>query len=174
MRMNNVDVAQLQQTLAEIQQSPEKAKRVTRVAGEWQIAEHDPQFIGVLKYENGEIALEADQPTFMGGGGRRPGPLHYCLYGLASCYAGTFVTTAAMQGVRIDKLAIEVAGHFNFSRVFGLSDAPALEQVHITLTVTAQASQEQLAQIEKLARQRCPAAYTLSNPVPLEVEVRSV
>ena len=172
MQLNNVNLERLDQTVEEAKADSAKAKRVTRVEGRWNLAEGKPQFGGVLKYESGQVTLEADQPTAMGGGGSLPGPLHYCMYGLASCYAATYASMAAMMGVPLRKLEVAAEGHFNFSRVFGLSDAPALEEVRITLTVDADADQAKLDELEELARQRCPAVYVLSHEVPLIAEVK--
>jgi len=172
MGLNNVNLERLNQTVEEAKADTAKAKRVTRVEGHWNMEEGRPQFTGVLKYESGQVTVDADQPTAMGGGGRLPGPLHYCMYGLAACYAATFASMAAMMGVPLRKLEAVAEGHFNFSRVFGLSEAPALEQVHVTLTVDADADQSKLDELEALARQRCPAVYVLSHEVPLIAEVR--
>jgi len=172
MGLNNVNLEQLNQTVEGAKADPAKARRVTRVEGRWNLEEGKPQFTGVLKYESGQVTVEADQPTAMGGGGTLPGPLHYCMYGLASCYAATFASMAAMMGVPLRKLEVAAEGHFNFSRVFGLSDAPALEQVRITLTVDADADQAKLDELEQLAQQRCPAVYVLSHEVPLIAEVK--
>jgi len=172
MALNNVNLERLNQTVEEAKADPAKAKRVTRVEGRWNLAKGEPQFVGVLKYESGQVTLEADQPTAMGGCGTLPGPLHYCMYGLASCYAATYASMAAMMGVSLRKLEVAAEGHFNFSRVFGISDAPALEEVRITLTVDAEADQAKLDELEELARQRCPAVYVLSHQVPLIAEVK--
>src|SRR3990172_8275740 len=97
MQLNNVDLERLNQTVEEAKADPAKAKRVTRVEGRWNLEEGQPQFSGILKFESGQVTLDADQPTTMGGGGRLPGPLHYCMYGMAACYAATFATMAAMM-----------------------------------------------------------------------------
>ncbi len=60
-----------------------------------------------MAFEGREMTLETDQPPGQGGGSR-PGPMLYCLYGLASCYTATFATTAAMMEVELRRL--EVAG----------------------------------------------------------------
>jgi len=172
MGLNNVNVERLNKTIEEAKADPAKAKRVTRVEGRWNLQDGKPQFTGVLKYEGGEVALDADQPSVLGGGGRTPGPLHYCIYGMASCFAATFASMAAMMGVPLRRLDVAAEGHFNFSRVFGMSDAPALEQVRITLTVNAEADQAKLEELQEMAHQRCPAVYVLGHSVPLVAEVR--
>lgn len=83
--------------------------------------------------------FQLDNPTLMGGSGQRPGPMHYCFYGLASCYTGTFATMAAMLGIELKALTVRVEADVNFSRVFGLSDDPTMEEVRVKLHVVSDA-----------------------------------
>lgn len=170
MKRNNVDIGRLQEVLEAVKQDPQKAKRTNRIEGEWNPGE-GPQFRAEIQYEGGKITLEADQPTFLGGGGTRPGPVIYCLYGLASCYAATFATLAAMEGVEIRRMRVVAENHIDFSRVFGLSDNPVIEEVQITLHVEADAPADKLREIEDLAYQRCPAVYCLTQPIRLTTQL---
>ncbi len=101
----------------------------------------------------------------MGGSGSLPGPMHYCFYGLASCYTGTFATMAAMLGIKLKKLTTKVEADVNFSKVFGVSDEPIMEEVRVKLIVVSDEPEEKIKQAEELALQRCPVVFTLKNPV---------
>ncbi|MBI5197465.1 MAG: OsmC family protein [Nitrospirae bacterium] len=171
MKINNVNVTRLEQIVGEVQKDLSKAKRVNRIEGRWNSGE-GPQFSAEVQYENGKITLEADQPSFLGGGGTRPGPVIYCLYGLASCYAATFATMAAMEKVTIRRLKVTAENNIDFSRVFGLSENPVVDEVRITLHVDADAPREKVAQIEKLAYERCPAVYCLTQPIRLTTHLQ--
>jgi uncharacterized OsmC-like protein len=103
----------------------------------------------------------------MGGGGRKPDPVQYCLYGLAACFAGTFATLAAMEGVALKKLVVAAENRVDLSRTLGLSWNPIVEGVEITVMVSADAPREKLEEIERLARERCPGVYCLTTPIPL-------
>jgi len=120
--------------------------------------------------------FEVDNPTFMGGGGKYPGPMHYCFFGLASCYTGTFATMAAMLGIEIKKLTTRVEADVNFSKVFGLSESPIMEEVRVKLHVVSDAPAEKIKEAEALALQRCPVVFTLRNPVKLtpSIEITKV
>lgn len=172
MRINNVNLERLQDSIEIARADPTKAKRNIRVEGRWNLAEGQPQFVGLLDYQAGKLALEADQASGLGGNGMTPSPLHYCIFGLAACYTATFATFAAMQKVRLRRLDAVAEGKFDLSRVLGISDTPALEEVQITLTVEADADQAKLDEIEQLARERCPAVYVLGNKVPLHTEMK--
>src|SRR3990172_11067041 len=150
-----------------INNDPSAARKTQGVEGEWILEEGNTQFVSRIKFEGGETEFKVDNPTFMGGSGSLPGPMHYCFYGLASCYTGTFATMAAMLGIKLKKLTTKVEADVNFSRVFGLSDVPVMEEVRVILQVKSDAPEEKIKQAEELALQRCPVVFTLRNPVKL-------
>ncbi len=166
-RINNVVLERLKQTEALLRQEPEKARRQQVVEGEWVLGTGAPQFRAFISYEGGHTTFEMDNPTFMGGDGSLPGPMHYCFSGLAACYASTFAIVAAERGVVLEELRVRVEATVNFSRVFGLADAPVMEEVHVHLDIASPASDEELAAIEEESRRRCPVVWTLTNPVQL-------
>jgi len=171
-RVNNVDVEKVQAFESKIKQDPSMARKTQVIEGEWIVAEGGAQFQSTIFFEGGETVFKMDNPTFMGGGGTVPGPMHYCFYGLASCYTGTFATMAAMLGIRLKKLTTRVEADVNFSRVFGVSEAPTMEEVRVTLQVESNAPEEKIKEAEKLALERCPVVFTLRNPVKLTANLQ--
>lgn len=170
--LNHVKIDELQKTLEAIKKDPKNAKRVNRVEGEWVLDRAEgPQFVAEIQTEKGKHRLEADQPTFQGGGGSVPGPMHYCLYGLAACYTATFVTLAAMEGVRLKKVRVVAENYMDFSKTFGLSDNPIIEQVKFKLLVSSEGDKERLLELGRLAEERCPAVYCMKNPIKMIAEL---
>ncbi len=166
-RINNVDVNKVKEFGEQIESDSSKARKTQVVEGEWLVKEGATQFQGNIKFEGGETTFQVDNPTFMGGGGNLPGPMHYCFFGLASCYTGTFATMAAMLGIELKKVTTRVEADVNFSRVFGINDEPVMEEVRVILNVISDAPEEKIKEAETLALQRCPVVYTLKNPVKL-------
>ena len=167
MKINNIDVSRLKGTVDALKKDLSKAKKTNRIEGEWNVGE-GPQFSASIEFENGKVKLIADQPTFLGGGGQQPGPMIYCLYGSASCYAATFATLAAMDGINLKKLKVTAESYIDFSKVFGLSDNPIAEKVKFVLHVESSASKDKLKELEETAKNRCPAVYCLTNPIKLD------
>ncbi len=166
-RINNVDINKVKEFGEQLKKDPSKARKTQVIEGEWLVKEGGAQFRSNIKFEGGETTFEVDSPTFMGGGGKLPGPMHYCFYGLASCYTATFATMAAMLGIELKKLTTRVEADVNFSRVFDISDAPVMEEVRVTLNVISDAPEAKIKEAEELAIQRCPVVFTLNNPVKL-------
>ena len=105
------------------------------------------------------------------GGGAGAGSDQYCLYGLAACTPAPS-SGAAAQGVVLRSLSVVAENRVDLSRSLGISDAPVVEQVSLSLQVDADAGESQLAELERLARERCPGVYCLSNPIPVEFHLR--
>ncbi len=170
MKKNNVELEKLQSTRASLEKEPQKAKKVNVIEGQWNV-QNGAQFQADVSFEGGKVALECEQPTFLGGNGAHPGPMLYCLYGFASCFTATFAMAAAQENVELKSLRVKAESHVDFSRAFGLTENPPVEKVSITLFVKADAPQEKIKEIEKLAQKRCPAIYCITNPVPLSTHL---
>ncbi len=166
-RLNNVALERVEQTRQLLSQNPQAARRQQVLEGEWVFGNGAPQFRAFITYEGGQTVFEMDNPTFLGGDGALPGPMHYCFSGLAACYTSIFALVAAERGVPLKRLHVRVEATVNFSRVFGLGEAPVMEEVHVHLELDSPASDAQLHELEELARQRCPVVWTLTHPVEL-------
>ena len=169
-RINNVNLDQVMAFTEAIKAEPERARKTQVIEGEW-LFEGDAQFQASITFEGGQEVIRSDNPTFMGGGGTLPGPMHYCFYGLASCYTGVFATMASMLGIVLKKLTVHVEADMNFEKVFGISDAPIMEEIRIKLSVVTDAPEDKVKEAERLAQERCPAAFTLTNIVPFKPSV---
>jgi uncharacterized OsmC-like protein len=59
----------------------------------------------------------------------------------------------------------------DLSKTLGLTNNPIVEKVKITTIVKSDVQEEQLKELERIARERCPGVYCLINPIPLESEL---
>ncbi|MBI2288001.1 MAG: OsmC family protein [Chloroflexi bacterium] len=170
--LNNVNVGMLEQVAREAEADKSKLKRTQKIEGEWRFEEGAPQFRAEVGFEGGKVVFESDQPKNLGGGGTRPGPLHYCFFGLVACYTATFAAIASQMGIKLNKLSAKLEGNLNFSRVFGLSIEPVMEEIRIALHVKSDTPREKLEEVEKLASERCPAVFALTESVRLNTVLK--
>ncbi len=169
--VNHVNLDVLQQIVSEAKTDKSKLRRTQKIEGEWLFEDNGPQFRAEIAFEGGKMVMEADQPRNLGGGGTRPGPMHYCFFGLISCYTSTFATVAGQMGIKLNKLSARLEGNLNFGRVFGLSHDPVMEEVRIVLSVESDAPRSKLEELEKLAYERCPAVFALTEKVKLKTSL---
>lgn len=171
MRFNNIDLAKVAGTVEAIRRDPNNAKRATRVEGEWVFDDINVQFRADVKYEKGSTLLEMSLPTFMGGEGSRPGPIHYCVYGLASCFLATVLSIATERNLMVRKARIVAECRLDFSKTFGVADRPIAEGVRFEVELDADADKRTLEELLSEAEERCPAVYSLRYPVKVEARL---
>lgn len=168
--VNGVNVERLLEAVEQAKKEPSKTKRTSLVTGKWILDGAGSKFVAEVKYEKGSVVLEADQPSFMGGGGTKLGPMHYCLYGLASCFAATLATVAAQEGIELKRLEVAAEGHYDYSKTFGISDRPVVEEILFKVKVDSSVDNAKFDELLRLAEKRCPAVNCLTNPVKTSIQ----
>src|SRR4030067_1463848 len=171
MVMNHMNLEGLQIFMEDAKKDLSKAKKSKKIECSWNFDEGKPQIESKIQHPKGETVLRVDFAPFMGGEGLAPDPIQYCLFGLAACFAGTFMSTATMMGIKIQSLKVSAENMVDLSKSLGLTNNPIVERVKIIATVKSDGKEEQLREIEKIAHERCPGVYCLVNPIPLETEV---
>ncbi|MDW8008720.1 MAG: OsmC family protein [Chloroflexota bacterium] len=170
--VNNVDLDAVAREAEAIARDPARGRRVNRGELQWHPDPSGPQMTVSARFENGELRLELDSPTFMGGKGSRPGPLHLCVLGLLSCFTATFVTAASSRGIQLRSLKATGECQLDLGRAFGVSEAPTVQGVTFSIEADTDAPPEELEAARQEALARCPAVFALSNPIPVTAEVR--
>ncbi|MDO8340171.1 MAG: OsmC family protein [Candidatus Burarchaeum sp.] len=129
--------------------------------------EGKPQFRASLKHGESFTIVEADAPSFMGGSALKPDPVQYCLFGLAACFAQTFASIAAEKGIKLRNLKVTAENKMNLKKAVGLSNEPMVERVKLKVTVSGG---KNMGELLRLAKERCPGVYCLTNPIKLDIE----
>ncbi len=171
MKINNVNLEKVRAFVEEIKQDKNKALKVKKVEGEWNFEEGKPQFKAMLKHGDNATRIEADAPSFMGGSGLKPDPVQYCLFGLAACFAQTFTSIAAEEGIKLEKLKVGAENKVNLTKALGLGDEPIVEDVRLSVEALSDAGKDKLKEIETKAKERCPGVYCLTNPIKLDIKL---
>lgn len=172
MKINNIEVDKARQFIEEVRKDLSKARKSKKIVGQWNFESDKPQFEAKVEFSGGSEILSADQAPFMGGSGIKPDPIQYCLFGLAACYAGTFVSIATMEGIGLKELKVVVENQVDLSKSLGLSENPIVEKVKITLEVKSDEPEDKIKNIDVITRNRCPGVFCLTNPIPLETEIK--
>ncbi len=170
MRLNNVDLEKVGKTVEEIRSDPKKAIRAVQVEGYWLTEDRacgpvEYQFVATCRAEKGVFNIEVDSPGFMGGGGNRPGPMHYCLVGMASCFMATLVGVASEKGIRLSRAEVKAYCELDFRKPLGLGDHPIVRSVRFDLHIDAEIDRSEIVKLVEEAKERCPAIYSLRTPI---------
>lgn len=172
--LNNVNLDKVSNTIATGKNDKETLKKPVKLQGEWNFdTSKEYQFRTELPYENGKEIIEIDSPSFLGGSGKRLGPMAYCIAGITSCFIGTFVGIASSQGIKLKKLNVSTSCNINFSKTFDLSDEPITEGISFEIDVQSENSDKaKLGEILRLAHERCPAMYSMSHVIPVNAQLK--
>lgn len=171
MKKNNLDLGVLAGVVERGQTDPSVFKLHKRVEGTWSFAEGTPAYTASMAHGDRTTVLSVDIAPGFGGGGLAPDPLQYLLTGLGACYAATVVTVASMEGVDLTELTVVAEQDVDVARVYEMGDGPLMEQITVTVKVATDVDDATLARWEQTARDKCPFAFTIINPIPLTTVV---
>ena len=120
-----------------------------------------------------QFKLIVDEPAGLGGTDHGPNPVEYLLAGYAGCLNVVAHLVAKEQNLDIRKLAIEVDGDINPSRLFGQSndDRAGFKIIRVNISIDADADQPVIDKWLKEVENRCPINDNLRNPTPVEIKV---
>ncbi len=168
--MNNVNMEEMRKFVEAVKKDPKQALKEKNVMGEWVFQEGKPQFVADLPFKNGKVSLSCEFPPFSGGWGNSPDPLQYCLYGLAACFATTFIATATSENVDLKSLRVTAENRVDLRKQLGLSKEPIIQRVGLKVHVEADAPQATIGRLLKLAEERCPGTECVTRSIPLTIE----
>jgi len=169
MRVNNIEQEQVSKAVEEFKAMPDKAVKTISVEGVWLLDNPSVQFVATAKAENNVFNLEVDSPSFLGGSGSRPGPMHYCLIGLSSCFMATLVGVATEKGILLKKASVRASCVIDFRKPLGIGDTKPVRSIRFELSLESDASRQRLEEVVKEAEERCPAIYSMKNPLTPEI-----
>ena len=122
----------------------------------------------------GECRLVLDQPPALGGAARGPRPGEVVLMALASCQEHTYRVHAALLGIPLDDIHVELEGLVDGRGFLGdESVTPGFSEVRGTVTIRSSASETELARLQEAVDRHCPVLDDLRRPVPVTLALRN-
>jgi uncharacterized OsmC-like protein len=180
--VNDVDVAQLMETIDHVKQAPEMARFRFRARNQWRGGARSETTIHHF-YHAGEenqtrqqpFVLEGDEPPILLGENTAPNAVEAVLHALASCLVVGFIYNAAAQGIEVQELESQIEGELDLHGFLGLSDEirPGYESINVTYRVQADAPREKLEALCAYVQDTSPVLDMLRNPVPVAVEMQT-
>lgn len=126
--LNGVDVQAVEDTVQNIEKDPSIARFTFRARNEWLTGGHNRATIDGYYGANQEhhrtepFVLDADEPPILAGQDRGANPVEYLLRALAGCMMTTMVYHAAIRGIRLDALEMDLEGDLDLRGFLGLSN----------------------------------------------------
>ncbi|HET9961052.1 MAG TPA: OsmC family protein [Nitrospiraceae bacterium] len=176
--VNGVNVDRLGETVQAITSQPALGRGQFRARNRWISGGHNRSSIQGF-YAAGQedvtrtkpFVLVSDEPPVLLGEDHGANPAEYVLHALAACLTTSLVYHAAARGIRIDSLESSVEGDLDLQGFLGLSERvrKGYQSIRVNFVIQSDASAEELKELTKFS----PVYDTLSNPVPVSIEIVS-
>jgi len=178
MPINGVDVDQLEQTVASIENDPGLARCRFQATNRWINGGHSRANIHSFYAarqaftHNHDFKLDIDEPPLLLGEDLGANPVEYVLTALAGCMTSSLIYHAAAQGVRIDEVESIIEGDLDLRGFLGMSGEVrnGYDHIRMNFRIKSAAPQEKLDELVKLAQARSPVFDIVSNPVQIAVQ----
>ncbi len=175
--INGVDVAALKQTIGEIEANPDAGKTHWTVRSCWNGGTRTDHHVD--KFELGgesverRFQIQIDEPEQLCGSNQFANPQEYLLAATNACMMVGYASVAAMLGVELTKLEIDIEGGIDLRGFLGIDSGVAngYERLHYTVRLSGNGTDEQFQEIHHLVQQTSPNYYNLANPIELTSEL---
>jgi len=173
--INGVDTTALKETIDAVRENPKLAQVSFGLDSEWMTGCHQRARTTQL-VQNGEpvesrtasYVLESDEPAALLGTDSAASPGEYVLAALAGCYAVTTAANAAMRGIELTKLKLELQIDFDLQGFLGTDESvdPGAKEMRVVVDAESHnASREDLQDLIEAVQRKSPIRDTLARAV---------
>lgn len=167
------DTQALGSMIEKVRTEPEAGKTVWKANTAWQKGLHSQ---ATIQREGNDHTVAMDEPTQLGGSDVGPNMVEMVLGSYGCCLTTGFVANAALRGIQLESVDIEVEGDLDLHSFFGLTDPdeswPGYTDVRAKVTLNAPtATREQLQELYDAVIPTSPVGSIISRPVRVTTEL---
>jgi len=175
--INGVNVEQLEEKLRMMSDDPGLAKSKFRATNRWVNGGYNRATIGNFYCANQEnphaqtFTFDMDEHQLLLGEDHGANPVEAVLAALSGCLTTGLVFNAAAQGIEIEEIESEYEGTLDLRGFLGISDEVrnGYENIRVKFRIKADAPEEKIDELIRLAQARSPVFDIVSNPVKVIV-----
>ena len=165
-QLNDVDLQAVGALVSAVAEDPEQGQTEWQATVNWTGAFRSE--VSIRDFD----PIPSDEPAGLGGTDTAPNPAEQVLGALGNCLAVGYAANATAAGVEINDLTIEVSGDLDLHTFLGLKPGHAgYGGLSVKVHLESDATEEQLADLHDKVVNSSPVGHTLSNPVPLNIEL---
>lgn len=114
-----------------------------------------------------------DEPPELGGQDKGANPVELLLVSLGACQEIMYAAMAAMMGIKLDEVKVDLKGSIDLKGLFGMDPdiPPGYQKVTFETTLKSPASQEELRKLVEAVESHCPVLDSLVRPVEVSGKV---
>jgi uncharacterized OsmC-like protein len=172
--LNDVKLDTLKATDQLIRETPALGKCVLKVKSTWQRGTKTQVTVAEWYAGGNNMAVPprrftimVDEPEALGGVDGAPLPPEVLLAALAGCVTSGTATNAALFGVPIDGIEIDMEGHIDVRGMLGhdKSVRNGITDINYTVTIQSSAPEDKVRKCKETIDRKSPVRDTLANPV---------
>ncbi len=181
---NGINVDTLFGTLDAIKAQPELGRFQFRATNRWIGGAHNrstiKDFYAACDEDSSRteaFTLDAGEPAILLGVDDGPNPAEYLLHALAACVTTSLVYSAAARGVRLTSVESFLEGDLDIQAAMGTNTTDyrnGFERIRMTITIAGDAPAEKLRQVVQRGTDRSVVFDSITNGVPVAVDVVTV
>lgn len=166
-RINGVPVTQCLDLVAAVRNDPEKGQTKWRAETTWRGG-------FVCESHIREHTVFMNEPEALGGTDTAPNMVETVLAAYSSCLTVGYTLNAAVRGIRVNDLRIEVEGDLDLAGFFGISETvPAgFSGIRAVVHLDADASPEDLEALHEHVLRTSPVGSILARPLRVSTELQ--
>ena len=178
--LNGLDMKQLYESVDALKKMPGLGEFRFRLKNRWIDGgvnrSEIKNFYGLAQEDDSRkepFLLDADEPPVLLGKNSAPNPVEYLLTALASCVTTAMVVHATAKGIRLEEVESRVEGDIDLRGFLGIDDRvpKGYKNIRVHFKIKADVPDEQLEELCKLGPTFSPVFNTLTNGVPVQVEL---
>ena len=171
--VNGVDVAALKQAIADIAANPDAGQTRWTVRSRWEggtRTDHivDGFDIGGQKVDR-KFRIQIDEPCQLCGTNQYANPQEYLLAATNACMMVGYATVAAVMGVTLTKLELEIVGDIDLRGFLDIDpNVPrGYRSLHYTVRIAGDGTPKQFEKMHEVVRRTSPNYYNIANAIEL-------
>jgi len=172
-KVNGIDVTALKQTIADIAHNPEAGQTRWTVSSRWQGGTRSDHFVNGVdiggQRVNRKFRIHIDEPCELCGTNQYANPQEYLLSATNACMMVGYATVAAVMGMKLTKLELEITGDIDLRGFLDIDSSVArgYERLHYTVRIAGDGTQEQFEKMHEVVQRTSPNYYNIANPIEL-------
>lgn len=167
------DQERLTRLIERVRADPQVGRTVSRASARWRDGFRSD---ATIRRRDREHTVTMDEPASLGGSDAGPNMVEMVLGAYGSCLISGFVACAALTGIRLEGVDVEVEGDLDLQGFFGLREPddvwPGCTEVRATVRLTApDAGPEELQDLFDRVVRTSPVGSMITRPVVLRTEL---
>lgn len=172
-KVNGIDVAALKGAIADIESNPAAGQTHWKVKSRWQGGTRSDHLVDGFDLGGAKVdrrfQIQIDEPCELCGTNQFANPQEYLLAATNACMMVGYATVAAVMGVNLSKLELEISGDIDLRGFLEIdrSVTPGYERLHYTVHLAGDGTREQFEKMHEVVQRSSPNYYNISNAVEL-------